>query len=226
MIVLSVGGSLINPGEPDVKYLQRIAELLRHNRGLGIIAVTGGGRPARTYANTIRALGGNEFMADETAILSTRQNAHLLIGAIGKKDGHVIVPQDFDEAARSALSGRIVVMGGTIPGLTTDADAALLAEKLQAERIVNLSNVDGIYDSDPRKNARAKKFAQMNFQQLLSLAMRSDERTAGTHFIFDVFACKIIARSRIETHFVNGKNLIDVENAMRGKKHGGTVVRG
>ncbi len=226
MIVLSVGGSLINPGEPDVKYLQRIAELLRHNRGLGIIAVTGGGKPARTYANAIRALGGNEFMADEAAILSTRQNAHLLIAALGRKDGHVVVPKDFDEAARWSMSGRIVVMGGTIPGLTTDADAALIAEKLNAERIVNLSNVEGIYDSDPRKNPKAKKFQQMNFQQLVSLAMRSDERTAGTHFVFDIFACKIIARSKIETHFVNGKNLIDVENAMRGKKHGGTVVKG
>ena len=226
MIVLSVGGSLINPGEPDVAYLRRLSEVLRHNRGLGIIIVTGGGKPARTYAKAIRALGGNEFMADEAAILSTRQNAHLLIGAIGKKDGHVIVPQDFDEAARSALSGRIVVMGGTIPGLTTDADAALIAEKLHAERIVNLSNTAGIFDSDPHKNHKAKKYAQMNFQQLVSLAMRSDERTAGTHFIFDIFACKIIARSKIETHFVNGKNLGDVENAMRGKKHSGTIVRG
>ncbi|MFA6035835.1 MAG: UMP kinase, partial [Candidatus Micrarchaeia archaeon] len=182
MIVLSVGGSLVNPGEPDVAYLRKLSEILRHNRPLGIIIVTGGGKPARTYANAIRALEGNEFMADEAAILSTRQNAHLLIAAIGKKDGHVIVPQDFDEAARSALSGRIVVMGGTIPGLTTDADAALIAEKLHAERIVNLSNTAGIFDSDPRKNPKAKKYNQMNFQQLVSLAMRSDERTAGTHF--------------------------------------------
>ncbi|VVC03701.1 Uridylate kinase [Candidatus Burarchaeum australiense] len=226
MIVLSVGGSLINPGEPDLAYLHKIAESLRHNRGLGIIAVTGGGKPARTYAEAIRKLGGNEFKADETAILSTRQNAHLLTAAIGRKDGHVIVPQDFDEAARAALSGRIVVMGGTIPGLTTDADAALIAEKLHAERIVNLSNVDGIYDSDPRKNKGAKKYKNMSFGQMVQLALRSDERTAGTHFIFDMFACKIIARSRIETHFVNGKNMLDVENAMRGKAHGGTVVKG
>ncbi|MDO8339591.1 MAG: UMP kinase [Candidatus Burarchaeum sp.] len=226
MIVLSIGGSLINPGEPDVVYLQKISEVLRHNRPLGIIAVTGGGKPARTAAEAVRKLGGNEFRADEAAILSTRQNAHLLTAAIGRKDGHVVVPQDFDEAARSSLSGRIVVMGGTIPGLTTDADAALIAEKLNAERIINLSNVDGIYDSDPRINKKAKKFKQMPFSQLVSLALRSDERTAGTHFIFDMFACKIIARARIETHFVDGRNLIDVENAMRGKPHGGTVVKG
>jgi uridylate kinase len=226
MIVLSVGGSLLNPGEPDIGYLKRIAEVLRHNRGLGIIAVTGGGKPARVYAKAIRELGGNEFMADEAAILSTRQNAQLLITAIGRKDGHVVVPKDFDEAARWSMSGRIVVMGGTIPGLTTDADAALIAEKLHAERVVNLSNTDGIYDSDPRKNKKARKFSEMTYAQLLSLSMRSDERIAGTNFIFDVFASKIIARSKIETHFINGRNLIDVENAMRGKKHGGTIVRG
>jgi uridylate kinase len=226
MIVLSLGGSLINPGTPDVDYLRRLADVLRKNRPLGIIVVTGGGRPARTYADAIRKLGGNEFKADEAAILSTRQNAHLLIGALGRRDGHVVVPQDFDEAARAALSGRVVVMGGTIPGLTTDADAALIAEKLHAQRIVNVSNVDGVYDSDPRKNRGAKKFKHMTFPQLLKLAVRSDERSAGTHFIFDVFASKIIARSRIETHFVNGKKLKDVESAMRGRRHGGTVVKG
>jgi len=226
MIVLSLGGSLINPGKPDVVYLRKLADVLRKNRSQGIIVVTGGGKPARTYAEAIRQLGGNEFKADEAAILSTRQNAHLLIAALGRRDGHVVVPQDFDEAARAALSGRIVVMGGTIPGLTTDADAALIAEKLHAGRILNLSNVDGVYDSDPRKNKQAKKFKQMPFLQLLKLAIRGDERSAGTHFIFDVFASKIIARSRIETHFVHGKKLDDVANAMKGKKHNGTIVKG
>src|SRR3989344_1629662 len=129
MIVLSVGGSLINPGTPDVQYLRKVAEVLRKNRSLGLIVITGGGKPARTAADAVRQLGGNEFMADEAAILSTRQNAHLLIAALGKRDGHVVVPQNFDEAARAALSGRVVVMGGTIPGLTTDADGALIAEK-------------------------------------------------------------------------------------------------
>ncbi|HIH18796.1 TPA: hypothetical protein HA225_02360, partial [Candidatus Micrarchaeota archaeon] len=45
------------------------------------------------------------------------------------------------------------------------------------------------------------------------------------HFVFDFLACKLIARSKIEAHFVHGKNLLDVRKAVEGKPHGGTVVK-
>jgi uridylate kinase len=90
--------------------------------------------------------------------------------------------------------------------------------------MLNISNTSGIYDSNPKDNPNAKKFDKMTYDQLIELAVKSDHRTAGTNFVFDLLACKLIARSKIETHFVSGKNLEDVENAINGKQHGGTVV--
>jgi len=115
-------------------------------------------------------------------------------------------------------------MGGTIPGITTDTDSVLLAEAIKAKRLVNVSNVSGIYDSDPKTNKNAKKFERLTYDQLISLAMESDKRTAGTNFVFDLLACKLIARSSIEGHFVSWKDMDDVKAAIDGKKHGGTVV--
>ena len=222
-IVLSLGGSLVNPGTPDTQYVASLVRLLRGMKyKFGI--VVGGGKLARQYAEAARKKGGNEFEADEAAIKATKKNAQVVIDAV-KKDVNAKVCETFDEARKQAAKHKFVVMGGTIPGITTDSDAVLLAECLGAKRVLNLSNIDGVYNDNPVRNHNAKKFNRMNYDQMIDLAGKNDMRTAGTHFVFDFLACKLIARSKIEAHFVHGKNLLDVRKAVDGKPHGGTVVK-
>ncbi len=224
-VVLSIGGSTINPeGKPSLKFLKSISKMIKESKcEFGIL--TGGGSIARIYANAARELGANEYEADAIGITSTRQNAQLLITALSGAgvDVYRHVLTDFEEA--KGRRNKVVVMGGTIPGITTDTDAVLLAEAIGATRLVNISNVEGIYDTNPKKNPKAKKFAKMSYSQLIKLAADNDSRSAGTHFVFDMLACKLIARSKVETHFVCGDSMSDISNAIEGKKHNGTVVR-
>ncbi|MFA6530548.1 MAG: UMP kinase [Candidatus Micrarchaeia archaeon] len=223
-VVLSLGGGTINPeGIPDVETIKKLAKIILdspHNFGV----VTGGGRIARVYAQAARELGANEFEADEVAVITTRQNAKLMITALGDKCYPKVVG-DFDEAAQASYEKKVVIMGGTIPGITTDTDSVLLAEKLHATRLVNISNVNAIYDSNPKTNPNAKRFAKMTHEELAALANVSDTRKAGTNFIFDLLACKLAMRSKLELHFVSGKNLDDLKKAIDGKPHNGTVVK-
>lgn len=222
-IVLSLGGSLVNPGTPDSQYVSSLVRLLhglKYNFGI----VVGGGRLARQWADSARKKGATEFEADEAAIKATKKNAQFVINAI-KRDVNPKVCETFEEARKEAKKRRFVVMGGTIPGITTDSDAVLLAECLGAKRVLNLSNIDGVYSENPVLNPHAKKFHRMSYAQMIDLAGKNDMRKAGTHFVFDFLACKLIARSRIEAHFVHGKNLLDVRRAIEGRQHGGTVVK-
>jgi len=222
-IVLSLGGSLVNPGTPDKQYVSSLARLLRSTKHkFGI--VVGGGRLARKWAEAARKKGASEFEADEAAIDATKKNAQFVIDTIGR-DVNRVVCNTFEQAREHAEKHRFVVMGGTIPGITTDSDATLLAECLKAKRLVNLSNIDGIYSDNPVRNRNARKFPRLSYQQLIDLAGKHDMRKAGTHFVFDFLACKLIARSKIEAHFVHGRNLLDVRRAIEGKPHGGTVVK-
>jgi uridylate kinase len=186
--------------------------------------VVGGGKSARIVADRVRKKGGSEFEADEAAIIQTRKNAAFVAKMIGKEANQKI-PDYFDSARRLSAKHRFVVMGGTVPGITTDSDAVLLAECLKAKRVLNLSNIDGVYSDNPIRNPQAKKFHRMSYEQMIDLAGKNDMRKAGTHFVFDFLACKLIARSKIEAHFVHGKNLLDVRKAVEGKPHGGTVVK-
>ena len=226
-IVLSIGGSAISPkGEPDLNFLKSMARIIKKSKNsFGIL--TGGGSIARVYAKAVRKLGAGEYEADSIGIRATRQNAQLLIASLlaaGVKV-HRNVITDFEGAKEPAQNNKVVVMGGTIPGITTDTDSVLLAEAIGAKKLVNISNVDAIYDSDPRKNPRARRYSRMSYKELNMLAAESDKRTAGMHFIFDMLACKLIARSGIEAHFVSGKKIKDVENAIEGRKHSGTIVK-
>ncbi len=224
-VVLSIGGSTINPeGKPSLKFLRSISKMIKESKcEFGIL--TGGGSIARIYANAARELGANEYEADAIGITSTRQNAQLLVTALSGAgvDVYRHVITDFEEA--KGRKNKVVVMGGTIPGITTDTDAVLLAEAMGATRLVNISNVEGIYDTNPKKNPKAKKFSRMSYNELIKLAAENDSRSAGTHFVFDMLACKLIARSKVETHFVSGDSMDDIKNAIEGKKHNGTIVR-
>jgi uridylate kinase len=219
---------MINPDNlPDINFLKSMARMIKKSRNsFGIL--TGGGSTGRVYAKAARALGAGEYEADSIAITSTRQNAQLMVAALlgAGVDVHRNVLGDFDEAKILAKDNKAVVMGGTIPGITTDTDSVLLAEATGAKRLLNISNVEAIYDSDPRKNPKAKRYSKMSYRELVKLAIESDKRTAGTHFVFDMLACKLIARSGIEAHFVSGKKMREVENAIEGKKHNGTIVKG
>jgi uridylate kinase len=143
-VVLSVGGSMVNPkGKPDLGFLRSLAKLIKKSRNsFGILV--GGGSVARVYANAARQLGASEYEADNIAIMETRQNAALVIAALSDAgvDVHQSVLTDFEQGKH--LKNKVVVMGGTIPGITTDTDSVLLAEVLGARRLVNISNVQAI----------------------------------------------------------------------------------
>ena len=220
-VALSVGGSLLNDGKPNAKMASSLAKIFMQT-GMRLAIVVGGGKEARIAADAQRKSGKSEFYADMAGIKITHKNADTLRKALGKEAGKKIFT-GFEEAVKASPAQKYVVMGGTIPGITTDADACLLAEAIGATRLVNLSKT-AVYSSDPSKSKNAKKFSSLTYSKLISLATKGDKRKAGTHFVFDLLACSILARSKIKAHFIDGRRAQDVKSAILGKKHGGTVV--
>lgn len=106
------------------------------------------GRIARYYITTGRELNASEDQLDEMGIAATRLNARLLQLALGSA-AEASVPHTVEEAAKQGRKGRVVVMGGTTPGHTTDGVSAALAERVGATRVVNATSVDGVYSADP-----------------------------------------------------------------------------
>ena len=220
-IVISIGGSiLVSTLEPAriKQYADVIRKIALDNE---LFIVTGGGVAARDYIETARALGANEMMCDFIGIDVTRINATLLIAALGE-DAYPQVPKTYEEAQRAFELGKIVVMGGVVPGQTTDAVSVMIAELLGADLVINATSVDGVYTADPKKYPDAKKFKSMTPAQLVEIVIRT-EMKAGSNSPFDPLAAKIIERCNISMIVIDGRNPENIINAVSGK-HDGTQI--
>ncbi|MEM2924656.1 MAG: UMP kinase [Methanocellales archaeon] len=222
-IVISIGGSIIAQeinAERFAEYARVIKKIAKKHK---VAVVTGGGAIARNYINAARKLGADEASCDLIGIEVTRLNARLLISALHPD----VYPQpalDYKEAESALSSRRIVVMGGVAPGQTTDAVAAILAEHLKADLLVNATSVDGIYSADPRLDPKARKFDKLSPRELVEIAMKV-EMKAGSKFPIDPLGAKIIERSNIPTIVLNGINPQNILDAILLKKKIGTVIR-
>jgi uridylate kinase len=224
-VVVSIGGSILVPDDDDKDFIVKLAKMLNGISGqVNLFIVVGGGRIARYYINLGRSLGADESYLDDIGIAVTRLNARMLIAALGDSAYHVPA-MTFDEALSAARGHRIVVMGGTHPGHTTDAVAAMLGERAGAVRLVNATSVDGVYTADPRKDPRAKRLERLTFDRLFEICNKVGPG-AGPNVVFDPLGAKIVARSGIRTLIVQGRDLRELEKAIMGKKFHGTVVSG
>ena len=225
-VVLKVGGSILAPETQDIDYIRKLSSVLVDvkEQDYGLVVVVGGGGLTRKFIQLAKEVGANNYLCDEIAIQMTRLNARFLIAALGETHAVPIVPIHPDDAISHFDSKKILCMGGTIPGHTTDAVSVLLAEALNA-RWVKACVVDGIYDNDPKKNAGAKKFASLSHDKLVEMAASFDTRKAGENFVVDVLAAKILKRGNISGCVVGGKDLSALKNALLGKSHSGTEIR-
>ena len=218
MIVVSVGGSvLFHELNPRViaEYARVFSECSEK-----VAVVVGGGEFARRYIGALRELGGNEALCDYVGIEITRVNALLLAQAIEKAPK--IIPKDFREVEQLMRDYDVVVMGGTFPGHTTDATAALLAEYLNAKKLLIATNVEGVFSEDPRVNPRAEFFERLTPEKLVEIVYRS-KISAGSKSVVDLLAAKVIERSRIPTLIFRG-SLENLRRALKGEKVG-TEIR-
>ena len=198
-IVIKLSGSLF--GLEDTKKIKQFAEFfVRISKMCQPIIIAGGGTIARHYILHARSSGADESTLDELGIEVSRLNAKLLIYALQDK-AYPHPPINLKEVAHATDSGLIVVTGGLHPGQSTNATAALIAEKVRASVFLNATDVDGVYDSDPNKNKNAKKFKKIPIKKLRSMLVHQDS-LAGSYDLMDIVALKVIERSKIKTRVI------------------------
>ncbi|HLM91101.1 MAG TPA: UMP kinase [Thermoplasmata archaeon] len=223
-VVVSIGGSVLRTGDHDAEYLERLGDLLRRlGRRFPLGVTTGGGGTARDYIQLGRDLDLTEVELDELGIEVTRLHARLLAARIGPPTpAHP--PASLREAVHELGRSSPVVMGGTEPGHTTDAVAALLAVRVRAARVVNATNVDGLYDRDPRTHSGAHRIATIAWPEFRERVHGTTTGKAGENFLFDRLGADALARAGIPLAIVHGRDLTALEAAMTGRRFHGTRV--
>ena len=226
-IVLSLGGSLIVPnGGIDIQFLTNFNNFIRkqiadHKRRFFIIC--GGGATARNYIEAGVEVT-HHRLADEDkdwlGIHATRLNAHL-IRTIFRDIAFPRFIKHYDRDYHVA-DEPVVVCSGWKPGWSTDYCAVLIAEKYHAAKIINLSNIDKVYDKDPRKHADAQPIDKINWHDFEKLV--GDKWAPGLNTPFDPIATKKAKDLGLTVVILNGKNIYNLEAAIGGKAFMGSTI--
>ena len=223
--VISLGGSIVAPDGVDESFLKDftslIGDLLSRDEKRRFIFVVGGGGPARTWQKAYNAISSSREndMADWIGIMATRLNAQLVRAIMGEWCTQDVVT---DPTQVEPLVGRVLVASGWKPGFSTDYVAVLLAERFQADVVINLSNIEKVYTDDPKKNPNAKPIDAISWTDFCSMV--GDEWVPGKNLPFDPIASRHAAKIGIKVICAAGKNLPNIKNILKGEKFTGTVI--
>lgn len=219
--VVSLGGSLIVPETIDSSFLKKFRSLvLSYVAKRQFFIVAGGGHTARHYrdgGNAITELSENDL--HWLGIHATRLNAQLVRIIFGTH-AHPEVLHGVKNKQPTSYS--VVVGGGGEPGWTTDHVAVEFAQQYGAKEVLNLSDIDFLYDKDPRKYKDAQPIHKIGWKEFLK--MFTGKMMPGFHGPFDPVAAKLAQKLGIRVVVLNGNNLKNLKNYLDGKKFVGTVI--
>ncbi len=221
--MISLGGSRIVPDDVDYKFLSDFRELLDSHKDKRFVVVCGGGSSARRYMSAFRKLKKSLRDQCEEGIAITRFHAGFMSRFFGREANEVI-PRNM-KSVKGLLGKNRVVFCGALrwkDNNTSDGNAAQLAGYLGCS-FINLTNVKGLYDKDPKRRG-AKFIGKISWKDFL-VKCEKIKYEAGQHFVLDRVAAREIERKRIVTYIVGSLKAMD--GVLLGRKRvSGTVIGG
>jgi uridylate kinase len=224
VIVISLGGSLIVPQNIDIKFLEEFKKILLKNiKNYKFVIVCGGGKTARIYINGLKNKQKNKNLYQSLlGIASTRLNAKFMTYFF-EKNANQMIPRDMLEVENLIKKHDIVLCGALryAKEETSDATSAKLAHYFNTE-FINLSDVAGLYNKNPKKFKSAKFIPEISPKEFLKIANKIGF-TPGQHFILDKKAAEIIKKYNIHTYLL-GPDLKNLNNFLNNKHFVGSII--
>ena len=228
-VIVALGGSLLRP-EVDERHawLTELVTIVRDRVAAGdrIGLVVGGGAPAREGIELARPIIDDVDHLDRIGIAATRLNATIIREALAEEGIRVTgtIPRSVNEAVESLLQRDVVVMGGTVPGHTTDAVAIRLAIRGGARKCIIATNVAKVHAEDPQGNPDAESFDRLTLAELQAIVGPAEHSSAGGSQVVDPVGVGEAIRYRMPLDILDGRNPQSIRLSLEDEDFGGTVV--
>jgi len=228
--VLSLGGSVFAPNggknQIDIQYLHKFDRFIRKQIALKrrFFIVTGGGFTARQYRDAAQAAAGKGITDEDldwVGVHATRLNAHLFRTLL-RDVAYPFVLKHYEIVDKKANDYPVVMCAGWRPGWSTDYDAVVVANDYKVKTIINLSNIDQVYDKDPKKHKDAQPIKKMSWDELIKIV--GSEWKPGLNAPFDPIASRIAKESKLKVIVTNGHDFRNLERILDGKSYIGTTI--
>lgn len=218
-LVISLGGSIIVPGEIDTVFLNRFREIILKLDQTRFLIICGGGTICRKYQNVAEKIAPvTKADLDWIGIQATRLNAELVRSMFGSMAYDKVI-HDPDE--RINTDKRVIIGAGFEPGSSTDLRAVQLAERFGAAQVINMSNIDYVYSDDPKKNPHAEHLTSISWFDFRRLV--GDEWNPGLNMPFDPIASRAAEAIGLKVVII-GNNVGNLEKLLKGEPFRGTTI--
>ncbi len=229
-VIVALGGSLLGPDvDTGHSWLAALCdsctELIGRGGRLGL--VIGGGFRAREAIAQAKATVSDLAELDEIGIAATRVNASIISQALAERRLDVCgyTPLTWHDGAAALEEHSIVVMGGTVPGHTTDNVAIQLAICSGAERCIIATNVTHVFDSDPRSNSKARTIEDMTLTELQQIVGPPQHGKAGGSGVIDAIGVAAAIDANMPLAVLDGRDPSLLRSAILGGTFTGTTIR-
>ena len=219
-VIISLGGSIINPEDIDISFLKSFKRAITDyvNKGNRVVIVTGGGSICRKYQNAAKAIKNlTDDELDEIGIAATKLHADFIRLMFGEIAFEKIID---NPTAEIDTEKKILVGSGWKPGFSSDRDAVLLANNLKADTVINLTNIQYVYDKDPKEYPEAKPFKQLSWKEFGDIIGK--DWTPGLNVPFDPVASSDAEKNNIRVVILKG--LENLESFLNDRQFEGTII--
>ncbi|MFA7707618.1 MAG: UMP kinase [Candidatus Pacearchaeota archaeon] len=227
VVILSLGGSLIIPNQINYSFLKEFKKVLEKNRKkYKFVIVCGGGKTARNYITGLEPENikpkDKEYFQSLLGIASTRLNARFMTYFFGE-DANEGIPHNMKEVEGMLRFNDFVFCGALryAKEETSDGTTAKLANYFNAD-FINLTNVKGLYDKNPKKFRNAKFIPEISHKEFYKMAKKLKYKP-GQHFVLDQSAANLIKKHNITTYIL-GEDMKNLDNVLNNKHFVGTRI--
>lgn len=214
-------------GGINTAFLRKFRIFLRSQlKNQKFIIVVGGGKTTRVYQSSATKVGGiTNWDLDWIGIHSTRLNAHLLRTIFAKEAYPVVIdhnPLKEEIESMKASRRRLFFASGWRPGWSTDYIAVRLAEKFKSKEVIIAKDTPYVYDSDPKKNKKAKPIKKISWKEYKKIIPHS--WSPGLSTPVDPVATALAEKLKLTAKILKGADLKNMKKAIEGKLFTGTTI--
>jgi len=220
-IIISLGGSVVVPDRIDEEFLKKFQHSLNGQLAQKrFFLFVGGGKVCRDYQKALLDFGADNTDQDWMGIHISRLNAQVVRQVFDKQAFNTVLT---DPTKKVNSRRDIVVFGGWKPGWSTDYCAVMLAKNMGIKTIINLTNIDYVYEKDPKKFPSTKPIGQISWKDFRKIV--GNTWKPGLSAPFDPRASKMAEILKIKVVIINGKEVSRLEQFFAGKSFIGTVIQ-
>jgi len=220
LIVISLGGSLVVPDNIDVEFLKNFKKVIsKYSKKYNFVILVGGGKVCRNYLKAFSEFGMKDVDREWLGIKITRLNAEV-VKQVFLKNSYNKVFENPKE--RIKTNKEIIVGAGWKPGWSTDYVSVLTAKTYGVKTIINLTNIDYVYNRNPKEFSDAKPFENIDWKDFQKIV--GTKWTPGLSAPFDPRASLVAGKSKMKVAIINGKNLERLEDFLNNKQFIGTTI--